>query len=243
MDSQQAKQMLEYYRPGRDDADPQFAEALAQAQRDPDLQQWFELHRALDSVVRAKFSEITVPVWLRSRILAGRKNIHRVIWWQNPFAFAAGVVAVVLIVVASFVFQSQRAVNFDAFRQSMLQSVSDDYKMLLETNDLNQIRDFLAKSQAPSDYKLTSALETAPVEGCSIMNWHRYKVALLCFDLGNDKDLWLFVVDRVALPDAPVSGSPRFTTAGKMAMATWSQGNDVYLLAIKGDTDDLRKFL
>ena len=40
MDRQQAKQILELYRPGVDDADPQFAEALALSRTDPELRRW-----------------------------------------------------------------------------------------------------------------------------------------------------------------------------------------------------------
>jgi hypothetical protein len=114
---------------------------------------------------------------------------------------------------------------------------------MLETHDLNQIRDFLAKNQAQADYQLTPTLERTPAEGCSILNWHGHKVSLLCFDLGNDNDLWLFVVDRTALPDASATEAPQFTSVGKMATASWSQGDSAYLLAVNGDTETLRKYL
>ncbi len=243
MDSQQARQTLGFYRPGVDDADPQFAEALAFTKGDPELRRWFDEHCALYTAVRAKFGEIPVPAELRGRILTGRKIVYPVVWWRNPFALAAVAAVVVLAAVAGFLFQSRVPANFGGFRQSMARAVSGEYKMMLETNDLNQIRDFLAKNQAQADYKLTPALEKTPAEGCSILNWHGHKVSLLCFDLGNDNDLWLFVIDRTALPDAPVTESPQFTSIGKMATASWSQGDKTYLLAVVGDEERLRKYL
>jgi hypothetical protein len=242
VNSQQARQKLELYRPGVDDTDPQFVEALAQTECDSELRRWFDERCALYTVVRAKLGEVTAPAELRRRILAGRRNIRPVAWWQNPFVLATAAVAIAAVV-AWFLFLSRQPADLGGFRQSMARAVSGEYKMMLETNDLDQIRDFLAKNQAQADYQLTAALESVPAEGCSILNWRGHKVSLVCFDLGNDNDLWLFVVDRTALPDAPATESPQFASVGKMATASWSQGNSTYLLAVNGDTEKLRKYL
>lgn len=243
MNSQQAKEKLELYRPGADDTDPQFAEALAQTKRDAELQRWFDERCALYTVVRAKLGEVTAPAELRGRILAGRKIILPVLWWQNPFVLAAAAAVAMAAVVGWFLFPLRQPADLNGFRQSMVRFVSREYKMMLEANDLNQIRDFLAKNQAQADYQLTPALERTSTEGCSILNWHGHKVSLLCFYLRNDNDLWLFVVDRTALPDAPATESPQFTSVGKMTTASWSQGNNTYLLATRGDAERLRKYL
>jgi hypothetical protein len=243
VNSQQVKQKLELYRPGVDDTDPQFADALAETKRDAELQRWFDERCALYAVVRAKLGEVTAPAELRGRILTERKIIHPVIWWQNPFVLAAAAAVAMTAVMAWFLFPLRQPADLGGFRQAMVRSVSGEYKMMLETNDLNQIRDFLAKNQAQADYQLTAALERTPAEGCTILDWHGHKVSLLCFDLGNDNDLWLFIVDRTALPDAPATESPQFAGVGKMATASWSQGDSTYLLAVNGDTEKLRKYL
>jgi hypothetical protein len=243
VDSQQARQILELYRPGVDDADPRFAEALAFAKRDSELRRWFEEQCALYAAIHARFSEIPVPDGLRDRILAGRKVVPTVAWWRNPVALAAAAAIVVLAAIAGFLVPSRGPANFNGFRRSMARAVSGEYKMMLETNDLNQIREFLAKHQAQADYILTSALQETHAEGCSILNWHGHKVSLLCFEIVNDKDLWLFVVDRAALPDAPAAGPPQFASVGKLATAGWSEGEVTYLLAIAGDEKNLRKYL
>ncbi len=243
MNSQQAKEKLELYRPGVDDSDPQFSEALAQTKLDAELRRWFDERCALYAVVRTKLVEVAAPAELRRRILSGRKIIRPAIWWQNPFVLAAAAAVAAVAVLTWFLFPLRQPADLGGFRQSMARAVSGEYKMMLETNDLNQIRDFLAKNQAQASYQLTAALERTTAEGCSIVDWHGHKVSLLCFDLGNDNDLWLFVIDRTALPDAPASESPQFTSVGKMATATWSRGNSTYLLAVNGDTEALRKYL
>jgi hypothetical protein len=243
VNSQQAKQKLELYRPRVDDSDPQFTEALAQTRRDPELQRWFDERCALYAVVRAKLGEVAAPAELRRRILAGRKIIRPVIWWQNPFMLATAAAVAIAMVIAWFVFPFHQPANLSNFRQSMARAVSGEYPMMLETHDLKQIRDFLAKNRAQASYQLTPALERTSAEGCSILNWHSHKVSLLCFDLGNDNDLWLFVVDRAALPDAPATESPQFASVGQMATASWSQDDSTYLLAMRGDTENLRKYL
>ena len=243
MNSQQARKNLELYRPGVDEADPQFTEALALTRQDPELRQWFDEHCALYKALRAKLGGITPPADLRSRILAERKIVRPAVWWRDPFMLGALAAAAAAAIVVAFLFVARQPAGFDGFRQAMARAVSGEYDMMLKTNDLAQIRDFLAKNQAQANYKLSPALEKAEVEGCTILNWYGHKVSLLCFDLGNDNDLWLFVADHKVLPDAPATGSPQFARVGQMATASWSQGDATYLLATKGDMEKLRQYL
>ena len=74
MTNEEAKFMLQGYRPNGSDADNQaFAEALAQAERDPQLRAWFEREQAFDAVVAEKLTELVPPAGLRGSILAGTK--------------------------------------------------------------------------------------------------------------------------------------------------------------------------
>jgi uncharacterized protein (DUF924 family) len=71
VDNQQAKEILALYRAGLDEAgDPFFSEALAQAQRDPELGRWFEKQCAIDAAMREKFQQNTAPTHLARQILA-----------------------------------------------------------------------------------------------------------------------------------------------------------------------------
>lgn len=72
MDSREAKKVLFLYRGAIDDDDPQFSEALAQADRDPELARWLGEQQQSYTAVRAKFHEIETPDDLREKILRDR---------------------------------------------------------------------------------------------------------------------------------------------------------------------------
>ena len=85
MDRDQAKEILLLYRAGKDaeSIHPRMREALAAAERDPELAQWFKAHRTLDETVRSGFLQIAVPESLRERILTCPKITGLVAWWQQ----------------------------------------------------------------------------------------------------------------------------------------------------------------
>src|SRR5438132_13765919 len=72
MDSSEAKEILSLYREGIDDSDPQFAEALAQAEHDPELSDWLRQQGESYRAVRNKLRETEPPAHLRDKILRER---------------------------------------------------------------------------------------------------------------------------------------------------------------------------
>jgi len=232
------------YRPGVDDAnDPLVAEALAQSRREPELARWLEQQQGIDAVLGRKFKQIPVPEGLEQEILAERKIVRPAIWWQRPVLLVAAAATVVLAAVAGYWWRQPEAQNFASYRQTMSHLVSGDYKMMLETNNLNAVRQFLAANHSPADYVLTAEMQKLPAEGCALINWHGRPVSLVCLDRGADNDLFLFIVNRSALPDPPADPTPRFARVGQMTTASWTIGDTSYVLATKGGEDDLRKFL
>ena len=244
MDNQQAREILALYRAGLDEAgDPFFAEALAQAQRDPELGRWFEKQRAIDAAMREKFQQITAPADLARRILTERKIVRPAVWWERPALWAAAAAAVVLAVLAGYLLRQPETPTFQAYRKNMAKLVSGEYKMMLETNDLIVIRQFLGKNRGASDYVLTKEIEKLPAEGCALIKWHGQRVSLICLDRGHDDDLFLFIVDRSALPDPPLGQSAQFARVNNMTTASWTAGDKTYVLASKASEEDLRRFL
>ena len=244
MDKQQAREILGLYRPGIDDpGGPFFAEALGHAQRDPELGRWLEQQHGVDAALRRKFTQIDVPAGLEQQILSERKVVRPSIWWERRILLVAAAAAIVLAVVAGYLLRQPASRNFGAFRKTMAQLVSGEYKMMLETKDLNEIRQFLATNHGPADYALTKGMERLPAEGCALIDWHGRRVSLVCLDRGADKDLFLFIIDRSALPDPPSGQKPQFARVGAMTTASWTLGDNAYVLASKGSEDDLRKFL
>jgi hypothetical protein len=74
-------------------------------------------------------------------------------------------------------------------------------------------------------------------------------VSLICFRTGKplrpgeSSDLWLFVVDRNSLPDAPRSKTPKLAKVNRLMTATWAEGDKVYLLGVAGDEQTIRAYL
>ena len=57
-------------------------------------------------------------------------------------------------------------------------------------------------------------------------------------------DLYLFMADRSAIPDAPAPGQrPQFKPVNRLMTVTWTVGDRVFLLAGKGDEATLQKYL
>ena len=101
MTNEEAKFMLQGYRPNGQDADNEaFAEALAQAERDPSLRAWFEREQAFDALIAGKLREVRAPDGLRESILAGTKLSTQPVaaertpaWWRGAWGVALAAAA------------------------------------------------------------------------------------------------------------------------------------------------------
>ena len=91
MNNQEAKLILQAYRPnGQDASDPFFAEALEQVHRDPELKKWFEEETIINSRIQARLqTAIPFPPSLKSELLALQKTVQPVSWWFQPMKLAA----------------------------------------------------------------------------------------------------------------------------------------------------------
>ncbi|HEY5743266.1 MAG TPA: hypothetical protein VIS99_12055, partial [Terrimicrobiaceae bacterium] len=110
MDNEQAKLILQAYRPSGEDADdPFFSGALEQARVDPELAKWFAEQRAFDEAMRKALQERIPPAGLRDSILLARKlstlprqQLSRP-FWQRPGVMALAASIIVLLAVAVLV--------------------------------------------------------------------------------------------------------------------------------------------
>jgi hypothetical protein len=247
VDSRQAKTVLECYRPGLDDprSEP-FAEAMEQMRRDPELARWLERELALDAAIGAKLRQAPIPPGLQSRILAGRPAVAPVVWWRRPLVVLAPVAAVLIAAVA-VVMLAWRSPSGDiaSYRGQMAAMVAGDYKLDVEASELPKLREFFAERHWPADYSVPSSLQGYPLEGGMAVEWHGHKVSVICFGAEGDdsKDMWLFVTEPDALPDAPSSEVPEIAPAATLMTASWISAGKLYLFAGRGDEKSLRKYL
>jgi hypothetical protein len=253
----EAKTILLLYRPGTADADdPQIAGSLTLAKREPELARWLEKHSARQEALRNKFRQITVPAGLKEQIISEQAvqamtNYRR--RRNTVFAAVASVAAVAILLFAlssSWLPQRQNNDNTLAVYQNQMAGIAlRGYGMDLTTNDSEQIRAYLTHNKAPSDYALPAALQKTAVTGCAVVGWQNVKVSMICFRTGRpmppnqSSDLWLFVVDRASLKDAPENSQPRFAAVKGLITAVWAQGDRVYLLGTEGDESTIMKYL
>jgi len=251
----QAKEILTLYRPWADANDPTYAEARRLAGQDAELRRWFDAHCSAQMAIRDRFRTIPVPEGLKEQIVSERAAWTKPVWLRRP-ALLAAAAAMALCVSLAAIWWSVRSasmppgqVNLAGFRGRMVTSALRMYKMDLETNDAVQIRAYLAQHNAYSAYALTPALAGTTQTGCGVLTWQGGSVSMVCFHSGQPlpagakSDLYLFVVDRAAVPDAPTDNQPRIEKVSRVYTASWSAGNKVYVLAAEGGEEFLKRFL
>jgi hypothetical protein len=104
---------------------------------------------------------------------------------------------------------------------------------------MTQVREFLASKKSDAEYQLTKSLEQLPPTGAGVLTWKGCPVSMVCFDLGQKQVLYLFVVNRSAVPDGPKE-EPAVIQVNRLATASWSSGDKTYLLACERDLNFVR---
>ncbi len=251
MNHNEAKTILLLYRPGTADADdPQIAEALALAQRDPELARWLKEHCARHEAMRAGIRKITAPAGLKEQIISEQAAHERISLRRRNAILAVAAVMVALIALAPLWYPHRPDYDtFATYRDQMASIALRGYGMDLTTNNPAAVRAYLAQNQAPADYVLPAPLGETATVGCAIQNWQGAKVSMVCFRTGrplppgDQSDLWLFVVDRSRVKDAPPAGSRQFVQVSRLRMVTWTEGDKLYVLGTSGDEQALKRYL
>jgi hypothetical protein len=251
VNSQHAREILALFRPGTADAaDPDFAEALEQVRRDPELNRWFDEHCRLYTAIRTKFKRTPVPEGLKEQILAERR-VHLPGFWRRPKALAASALVLTALVISVTLWWPPREdTGFPAYQVRMTRFAMRDYGMPVETNNLAVIQAYLSTNGAPTGYTLPGGLSHATPTGCALPTWRGSPVAMFCFKSGKPlppggtSDIFLFVADRRSVGDAPSNLTiTSLDNANPVTMAAWTSGDKVYLLAGLGDEAFLKQYL
>lgn len=243
MTSAEARRILLRYRPGFGDADePEIAEALGLAGRNPELARWFEQHCGFQTVMRTRFRTIAIPAELKERLLAAPKIIPRRRWWRHPAWLSAAAAVVLLAGLAVFWLPPRAPDRFVNFQNRMVGTVLREYRMDVVTNDMRPVRQFLAGKGAPSDYELTKGLARLQLTGGGLLRWRSNPVSMVCFDRGDRQMLFLFVMKRSAVKDPP-GENPQVARVNQLLTVTWARGDNAYLLAGPEESDFIRKYL
>jgi hypothetical protein len=251
MNKQDARQILALFRPGTaDENDTFFQQARQLAKTDPELARWLEAHCEAYLALRRKLQAIPIPPGLKEQILSERKT-RRPLFQKHGRPLLAAAAAVVLLLGLASVFWRHHGLtdHFAAWRKRMTETALRSYYMDLTAADPLLIRNFLKEKNAPADFSLPAGLKTAALAGCAVSHWQGSPVSMICFNSGrplppgDQSDLWLFVIDRRSVLNAPPPGAPVFARVNKAVTASWSDGAKTYLLAAVGEETFLRKYL
>jgi hypothetical protein len=238
-----AKRILLLYRPHAAESDNrELAQALELARQDAELREWFEEHCAFQKTVHQKLCQVPVPANLKERILSGRKIIQ-VHWWQQPGWLAAAAAILILAALAPMLLSRERLDKFDDYRNRMVGSALRHYGMEIVTNNLEEVRQFMAQSGAPADYQVPKPLTKLTVTGGGRLKWRSNPVSMVCFDRGGGQMLFLFVMNQAAVKDAPSRPAPEMKQVSKLATASWTQGDKTYILAGEVEMSSLRSYM
>jgi uncharacterized membrane protein YbaN (DUF454 family) len=246
MNNEEAKLILQAYRPGGLDAsDPLFAEALEHARRDPELQKWFAEEQALDSQIQSKLrSAVAVPRDLKANLLALRKIIRPVPWLFQPMKLAAAAAVVLLLGLSAFLLLPQKPTQLALFREKMVRcSMQEHGHITFESPDIAKIQQWLQARGVDANFELPAGLQGKPAQGCRVVDWNGQKATMVCFVLDTGEHVDFFVMDRTGLPDMPENGAPQFASANGLMTVTWAKGGKVYLLTGSGDRKFYRQLL
>lgn len=244
MTNEQAKLLLQAYRPGGQDArDPLYAAALEQVRLVPELGRWFEAEQSLDAAISAKFKEQPVPSDLESNILAVESIRPSAPRWQRKSWLAAAAL-VALLAVAALWLPSRHTSQFEAYRDNMTDFLNTRFDHLdFKARNVEELKQFLAQHGAPSAFVLPGGMSDLPGHGCRVLSWEARTVSLLCFHLADNNQIHLFVIQGTKFSKAPPAGAVQFASSGGWTTASWHRGNTTYLLAGNGDQDYLQKYL
>jgi hypothetical protein len=249
MDNREAKFILNAYRPGGQDAnDPRFAEALEQARRDPILQHWFDESVAFDAAMTERLSRTPVPSDLRESILAGVK-VTSPPHWKNRWRKWAIAAALVLSATLGFViWHNTRPAPVAGWQLQALDAIlssiarNESHFDLISSNPADLVK-WLRANDAPAVKNLPHDLDKLPGIGCKTFVWHGKPVSLICFALPDGRAIHLVMTSASAGSDLAMKHAAKVIQHDHWATATWQEGDMVYMLALEGSRDELRRYL
>jgi hypothetical protein len=241
MDNQEAKFILQAYRAnGADAADPAFKEALAQAQSDPSLKQWFEREQTFDRAVAAKIRAAAVPPSLRAAILAGARagETKRSVWRQPVWLAAAACIAVMLGGAVLTLRSRSFAITPDTFAAFALEDKLHGHHGG-HGQETAALQAALADAQTRLARGLPADLDRLRAAGCRTLNLSGRDVLEVCFVRGA-AEFHLYVMKR---DDARAIRDLRFSDEGRQTAMVWADDRYVYAAVGDGGRDALKALL
>jgi hypothetical protein len=249
MDNREAKFMLSAYRPGGQEAnDPRFAEALEQVRRDPILHHWFDESVAFDAAMTEKLSATLVPSDLRESILTGVKVTHAPHLKNRWRKWAIAAAVVLSATLGVLIWHNTRPAPVAGWQLQALDAIlssiarNESHFDAISRNPADLVN-WLSANHAPTGERLPDNLDKLPSIGCKTFFWHGKPVSLICFTLPEGRAIHLVIANASADSDRAIKHEAKAIQQGHWATATWREGEMIYMLALDGSRDELRRYL
>jgi hypothetical protein len=217
-------------------------EARALMDRDKELAQWREKRRNFDEDMADLFAEMPVPAMLPKLILQDQaKSVAA--QRRKPIFLSFGLLAAAAaLLVASLWFINDATPAWEKDSLAMLEKIEGG-KMPLDafSSDLDHLKGVLAKAETPVPQSLPSAMDAFKSLGCKSFKAGGWLASIVCFEVAPGQEAHLVVVDhaeKLQLVNRKV-----FAAQGEWQTATWSDGQQTYLLATRAKGVDLEKLL
>ncbi len=256
MDNEEARFLLSACQPsGKDAGRPEIAEALAQAQLDPELNAWLARERRSDAAIAHKLRALEPDPNLRARLLAGGRASRRALTWRT-WRLGFGLAATVALATGlgwwahGLVFKpSATAVHLGgppllAWQQhDLVIFLNPFFSLDLEKKNYQPLEAHLVAAAAPVAGELPFNDAIVSAVGCKVLEWHGDRVSLTCFLSKSGELVHLFVAPRGNVDESLLQHGPHRAQVGAYATVTWLRGDHIVMVASKLPADQLERTL
>lgn len=128
-------------------------------------------------------------------------------------------------------------VKFLAERIGNLQSAAD---LDVQDPQIAPLRAHLTSLGAPTPHSVPNQLDVLPTLGCIAFDYKDCKLSMICFK--NDGVYHLITAHKDSIGCAS-SPEPQFFEVDGQAFKLWAEGDQVYIIAVEGTTDNLPEFI
>jgi hypothetical protein len=244
MNTQQAKFILQGYRPnGADAGDATFAEALEQAKLDPILGQWLAREQSLDRAISAKLAEVPAPAGLRESILAGGRvsNTTRRSWWQHPALMAAAAGFAVLLATGLALWPKQVAANSPLAEFALGDTLADSHGGG-HGEETSALQAMLSQPTTRLGNRLPVDFKSLCTAGCRTVNFEGHDVLEVCF---KREGAWFhcYIAQRADFPALAAAAAPVLSDRTGASIASWADSSLLYVVVSKTGHTALARLL
>ena len=266
MNIEEAKFILQSYRPGDEDHDdPVFVDALAMLKQSDELRAWHRSEVAFDQLFQSKVQSIEPPADLRVTILAGMRagathraetaalnkvdTTQRSFWAANKWLGLAAAMVVILAVGSLMRWAPQPGTASNrvaaAHTPALLSYLTDHYTAFSgfdkNSNDAATLVSYLDTQGAPHP-KMTDLpkyLNGAPTMGCLQTSFYGESISMICFYTEKGM-VHLYTADPVALDAEMRTQMPFYHSDRNRNYRVWEDEGRLFMLANEGKKEVLR---